>query len=415
MLPGGLYPSGAAMASREDLAALLAAREMGQLDRLEQIPGQSETINRPVRKVVGGLAQGAADAFTFPGRYARGETGYQPGQTASEQPEAAQFAPSTALGMMMPGRGVGLGSGPGRIKTYHSSPHDFDRFDISKLRTGQGAATYGEGIYLAENPKVSGRGGEYWKEFAQHPDVLSKMNQPHERIALEFLTTAGGDRKKAIGWLEETIKNVPAARQREAREAAIELLKSDKQVGPRTYEVAIKGKPEEFLNWDEPILKQSPQLQKAVAPLLTREPTNVTRGADVYRNLAASLGEQAGEKAHGRPHWTLSSLHTMPDKWAASQALTEAGVPGIRYLDQGSRPQGNIVRVGDEYLVYDQYGGTGGRFPTREAAEAFRNPAEKTYNYVVPDPGRLEVLKKYAIPGLLTGGAANEAMRDQPY
>src|SRR5207342_2800679 len=57
-----------------------------------------------------------------------------------------------------------LGSGVVRpIRAYHSSPHDFEKFDASKIGTGEGAQVYGHGIYFAENPKVSGQGGEYWK------------------------------------------------------------------------------------------------------------------------------------------------------------------------------------------------------------------------------------------------------------
>lgn len=35
--------------------------------------------------------------------------------------------------------GAELGSAGGRIRAYHGSPHDFDRFDMSKIGTGEGA------------------------------------------------------------------------------------------------------------------------------------------------------------------------------------------------------------------------------------------------------------------------------------
>src|SRR5258706_8248564 len=38
-----------------------------------------------------------------------------------------------------------LGSGP--ITAYHGSPHDFDRFDLSRIGTGEGAQAYGHGLY----------------------------------------------------------------------------------------------------------------------------------------------------------------------------------------------------------------------------------------------------------------------------
>jgi hypothetical protein len=46
---------------------------------------------------------------------------------------------------------------------YHGTPHKFDKFDVSKVGTGQGAASYGHGLYFAENPKVA---GEYMQQLA---------------------------------------------------------------------------------------------------------------------------------------------------------------------------------------------------------------------------------------------------------
>jgi hypothetical protein len=57
-----------------------------------------------------------------------------------------------AGGMMAPvAKAAGetvLGAGP--IRAYHGSPHDFDRFDLSKIGTGEGAQAYGHGLYFAE-------------------------------------------------------------------------------------------------------------------------------------------------------------------------------------------------------------------------------------------------------------------------
>jgi len=36
---------------------------------------------------------------------------------------------------------------PSGIRAYHSSPYDFERFDASKIGTGEGAQVYGHGIY----------------------------------------------------------------------------------------------------------------------------------------------------------------------------------------------------------------------------------------------------------------------------
>jgi hypothetical protein len=41
------------------------------------------------------------------------------------------------------------------LDVYHGSPYKFDRFDASKIGTGEGAQTYGHGLYFAENPDVA--------------------------------------------------------------------------------------------------------------------------------------------------------------------------------------------------------------------------------------------------------------------
>src|SRR6185436_4398821 len=104
-------------------------------------------------------------------------------------------------------RGKPGGPWEGGIRAYHSSPHDFDRFDWSKLRTGEGANTYGAGFYAAENPAVSGQGGQYWDQF------LNRFSGPERDIA-ERLRAANFDRKAAAGnideeraWLEYNVKH----------------------------------------------------------------------------------------------------------------------------------------------------------------------------------------------------------------
>ena len=87
---------------------------------------------------------------------------------------------------------------PPSIKAYHSSPHDFERFDLSKVGTGQGAQSYGHGFYFAESPKVSGQGGQYWQEFSR------RFKGPEEQAAMA-LQAAGFDRNKAIASSRQNI------------------------------------------------------------------------------------------------------------------------------------------------------------------------------------------------------------------
>ena len=67
----------------------------------------------------------------------------------------------------------------------------------------------------------------------------------------------------------------------------------------------------------------------------------------------------------------LAALGNNRDSLATSNALRDAGIPGIKYLDQGSRAAG-----------------------------------EGTRNYVVFDPAIIEILRKYGLAGMIGGGAA---------
>ena len=44
---------------------------------------------------------------------------------------------------------------PPGIVAYHGSPHSFDRFDTSKIGTGEGAQAYGHGLYFAEGEGIA--------------------------------------------------------------------------------------------------------------------------------------------------------------------------------------------------------------------------------------------------------------------
>lgn len=47
---------------------------------------------------------------------------------------------------------------------FHASPHQFSKFDMSKIGTGEGAQAFGYGLYFAENPKIA---GSYFDDFSR--------------------------------------------------------------------------------------------------------------------------------------------------------------------------------------------------------------------------------------------------------
>jgi hypothetical protein len=187
----------------------------------------------------------------------------------------------------------------------------------------------------------------------------------------------------------------------------LDVLRSGKPVGPRTYEVNINADPAHMLDWDKPLREQSSRVQKTVrqlkdfnAPLGPPETQAAAlsaaglpaprffsdvSGAGIYSDAATKIG--------GRP--------------LASEIFNEAGIPGIKYLDEGSRGvwdvRENPKGFRGQQTISPGYGGKMSEyFPTQDAAQDWINK-NRTSNFVVFDPSKIDIRKKYAFP--LAAGA----------
>ena len=285
------------------------------------------------------------------------------------------------------------GPTPTGIHVYHSSPHDFDRFDLGKIGTGEGAQSYGHGIYAAENPAVSGQGGQYWNSFIGR-------RSPVETEAADTLRSAEFDRERAIEGAKLRLNEIAAKslreggwdRMKERQLEALRLLESGAPVGPRTYEVNFKAQPEQLLDWDKPLAQMSPEVQKRLNDAWLAHPDDHARmtGEGIYGSLEAKNWDSSKYRGAGKPY--------------ASQTLLDAGIPGIRYLDEGSRniPQQRISlendiaksrAAGDQQLL-NHYEGFLNRLP------------QPTHNYVAFDPSKLDIMAKYGVVGGVPLGAS---------
>jgi hypothetical protein len=376
---------------------------------LEKNPAHPpEAWNRGVRNIAQALAGGVANAVTFPGRYARGETGYTPGQMASEQPEATQWAPEMATNMVgapaLTGGVPGMGAG---IRAYHGSPHDFDRFDMSKIGTGEGAQAYGHGLYFAENENVA----------RQYRDALGGTatldGTPTGQIALQGYGVGAkatpeqqiADYISSYGTLQ-TARYSMANRRPDLLPLFDELEKSGRlKAGGKMYEVNINAAPEQFLDWDKPLAQQPEHIRSVLDPIKGR----LQSSGNPY--VPAKLDSVGDVIQHGRA--ALRERGIEP-------SLREAGIPGIKYLDQGSRPKlwnsaqsareldmaeqllAEYRRMGNQNLIADA--------ESKIAKLRADMSSPGTNNYVVFDDKLIDILKKYGLmAGALTGTGASLA------
>ena len=76
---------------------------------------------------------------------------------------------------------------------YHASPYKFDRFDLSKIGTGEGSQVYGKGIYLADNPEVAKSYAPPIETMKVHRDYLASIlrgERPYGEVSSEDLANA---------------------------------------------------------------------------------------------------------------------------------------------------------------------------------------------------------------------------------
>jgi hypothetical protein len=227
--------------------------------------------------------------------------------------------------------------GKGPIKAYHGSPHDFDKFSLDRIGTGEGAQAYGHGLYFAENEGVA-RG--YRDNLSKPTNVrVAPDSYKPEDIAVAFFRSLG---KRNGAWQARRLAKAEPEHSEAYLKAADIIENGDPyaSVSPgRMYEVAIHADPERFLDWDKP-LKEQPTGETVKRLLTDRmiQPHDAMRGVNAYGELGTHYDQIFARKP---------GLNADED---VTKVLRRAGIPGIKYLDAGSRSSGDGSR---NYVVFD--------------------------------------------------------------
>lgn len=341
---------------------------------------------------VGNLMSPAADLQDLQGA---AQMAAQPGW--EPKAKGAALAGAGLMGLFMPGSagavaraaddgGAGTVKAAQGIRAYHGSPHDFDKFSMDKIGTGEGAQAYGHGLYFAENENVA---RQYRDELTRNIDAGGVRIQQGNRVVGttgdssldDYIVAFEGDMDRVVRELEgEVAEMYPNAADRRGVREMLEKARELRDSGAvktssagRMYEVNINADPDDFLDWDKPLsVDEVERLANRVDranPTLARELTDWAsraeesgakiRGEDIVREFGYREG-----LGYGNP--------------GLAQIFRDAGIPGIRYLDQGSR-----------------------------AAK------EGTRNFVVFDDSTIEILRKYGLAGLIAGGVAGAGSSEQ--
>lgn len=219
--------------------------------------------------------------------------------------------------------GPGMGSPAGQvgaIGAWHGSPHDFDRFDMSKLGTGEGAQAYGHGLYFAGRPEVA---GQYQKSLSGRVGIGAPRasDQAHVAAARSF-REAGYSREDALEGMRSAYRGIS--------DKDFDLAWHESNPG-RLYKTELAPDEDDLLDWDAPLSEQPEKVRKAVESL-GRVPNRSGQNLLEMDPIGEAL-----YRALGGPE-------------TASEALRELGIPGIRYLDGQSRGAGEGSR---NYVIFD--------------------------------------------------------------
>jgi hypothetical protein len=424
------------------------------------IRGAYNLMNTPYEVLAGGpspeLDQAVADSFDAAG-----------GVTVGSMPIPK---PSNSLTM--------------GIKAYHGSPHSFDKFSMDKIGTGEGAQAYGHGLYFAENEGVAkGYRDTLSRQTSYDGAPTSNFHPSDSNTSTAISAVAqrvadGEDPASAIAaeaakWRAAAAPFAKAAIEKpELASAALQRAKSLEDVAAATealdpskfaknpgsmYEVNIDADPNAFLDWDKPLSEQPDVLKRLGYSTRTREQINAEGEA-----LVAQYGSVPNMPPEAKSRW--AELETEFDKVAPnvsgadyyrgsnpddylhsvlsggnsdpfnSSWLLDKGIPGIKYLDAGSRVPSRLAQKEldgwKEQLSYAENElakarANGERHRTtyyegevkrvQDGIARVQKEADGTRNYVVFDDSKIEIVRKFGIAGasamlgydVLTG--ANEA------
>jgi hypothetical protein len=251
---------------------------------------------------------------------------------------------------------------------YHGSPYLFDKFNINKVGTGEGAQAYGHGMYFAENPNVaqqyttaglSTKAPNRETEFIIRAKEATANDEAAKQFLQKRLASASDDVKP---YLQKALNNF------------------DSFKAGNVYKVDI---PDEYipkmLQWDKPISEQSKEVKKAIAPIVKTYglPSNEL-GSSVYKATQDILGQESklitqrdnllnkymtpnmgmsdavrSMNVEDRAKFTeiadkIANLKNTPK--LASDYLKKRGITGIKYLDEGSRELGQGT---SNFVVFD--------------------------------------------------------------
>lgn len=293
-----------------------------------------------------------------------------------------------------------------KIMAFHGSPHTFDKFDMSKMGTGEGAQAYGRGLYFSENEEVARNyrdalsggliakvGGEpildLYDRLVRQADSIKPIPNRYTADQIKNFPT-GPEADQSFAKAQELYDKAAFLEDLEIKGSFDEALASVENPKIATwakseilpnyvpagniYQVEIASDVGRFLDYDAPLSEQSDFIKNALenipkgnvkivkndkSPVPNRvRPYSVVgtnwKGETVNRPaISLEQAERVKALAEGgnlrlNPNATgadLVSSTPYANQEQMINVLKGVDIQGIRYLDQGSRGKGYEINV----------------------------------------------------------------------
>ena len=268
------------------------------------------------------------------------------------------------------------------IKAYHGSPHDFEKFDIGKIGSGEGFQAYGRGIYFAEAEDVA----KVYRDALSRRQVFYDGKPIKFRSARELENSTGDSEidtalmmmqenretpEEFIKYMEDQATDNPSMKDFYQQWAEkIRKVKDKITLTSRgkVYETDIHVTPDELLDWDEPLSKQPKAVQKKLDSLpkmsdeydvgkstdyrwhfFTKEDDLLDTELPSFKTEEEAMHFLNDPDADDYYNW-LTAGQYRPIEKARIGELDKAGIKGIKYSDALSRgTEGGT----SNYVIFD--------------------------------------------------------------
>jgi hypothetical protein len=223
------------------------------------------------------------------------------------------------------------------ITAYHGSPHDFEQFDTSKIGTGEGAQSYGHGLYFAGHEPVA---EGYRDRLGAHHETSGETMADQHVIEPHFYKHMSEDEiadnmNNAAQWAEKRIFDQGKMKYLYSDGSMLihdeDRVRAVQKHPGHMYEVHINAHPDHFLDWDKDLNHES----------------NWHAGDNLpgIRHYDQVMDHFDKSPSGGEFYEKLSNLAGSRQK--ASQLLANAGIKGIKYLDE------TVRKPTHNYVVFD--------------------------------------------------------------